>query len=114
MHAAFPVVLVVASAVVYHLAQKSLGTTSSPWPVLALAYAVALVLTLLLALANGDELLRLPPRPERTAALFIGLGALGVEAGFFFAYRAGWSLASASTIGNATATVILATVGILV
>jgi len=114
MHAASPVVLVIVSAVVYHLAQKSLGTTSSPWPVLALAYAVALVLTLVLALANGDDLLRLPARPEGTAALFIGLGALGVEAGFFFAYRAGWPLASASVIGNTIVTVILAAVGILV
>lgn len=113
MQAAFPVVLVIVSAVVYHLAQKSLGTTTSPWPVLALAYAVALVLTLVLALVSGDDLLRLPARPERTAALLIGLGALGVEAGFFFAYRAGWSLASASVIGNALVTVILATIGIL-
>lgn len=114
MQAALPVVLVIASAVVYHLAQKSLGTTSSPWPVLALAYAVALVLTIVLALASGDDLLQLPARHERTAALLIGLGALGVEAGFFFAYRAGWPLASASVVGNALVTVILATIGILV
>lgn len=114
MQAALPVVLVITSAVVYHLAQKSLGTTSSPWPVLALAYAVALALTLVLALVNGDDLLCLPAPPERLAALLIGLGALGVEAGFFFAYRAGWSLASASVIGNAIVTVILAAVGILV
>lgn len=114
MSAAFPVVLVIASAVVYHLAQKSLGAASSPWPVLALAYAVALGLTLVFALLSGDSLTCLPARPERTAALLIGLGALGVEAGFFFAYRAGWPLASASVIGNATVAVILATVGLLV
>lgn len=114
MHAAFPVALVIVSAVVYHLAQKSLGAASSPWPVLALAYAIALVITLLLALASGDDLVRLPPRSDATAALLIGLGALGVEAGFFFAYRAGWPLASASVIANAVVTVILAAIGALV
>lgn len=114
MHAASPVVLVIVSAVVYHLAQKSLGPTSSPWPVLALAYAVALALTLVLALANGDDLLRLPARADGAAAVLIGLGALGVEAGFFFAYRAGWPLASASVTANTIVTVILATIGALV
>ena len=114
MSAAFPVVLVIVSAVVYHLAQRSLGGAASPWPVLALAYAVALALAVTLGVLAGDGLPRLPDRADRTAALLIGLGALGVEAGFFLAYRAGWPLASASVLGNMIVTVILATIGVLV
>ncbi len=114
MPAVLPVLIVIASAVVYHLAQKSLGgSTASPWPVLMLAYGVAFAITLVLALATGDGAPRLPGRPERAAALLIAIGAVGIEAGFVFAYRAGWPLASASVVGNVTVTVILATIGIL-
>ncbi len=114
MPTALPVVVVIVSAVAYHLAQRALGAgpAASPWPVLALAYGAACVVTLVLALVTGDGL-RVPARPERAAALVIAAGAIGIEAGFFFAYRAGWPLASASVLGNVVVTLILAGIGIV-
>lgn len=113
MLAVFPIVIVVVSAVIYHLAQKSLGggPTASPWPTLAFAYGAAFLITLVVAWATSDGALRLPAKPERSAALMIAIGAIGVEAGFFFVYRAGWPLASASVVANVAVTLILATIG---
>ena len=113
MHAALPIVVVIVSAVVYHLAQKSAGSATSPWPLLALAYGAAFVITVALALATSDDALRMPTRSERAAAVLIGVAALGIEAGFFFTYRAGWPLASASVVGNVSTTIVLALIGVI-
>lgn len=103
-------VTVIVSGIVYHLAQK-LAVAPTPWLMLAIAYATALALTLALAVANGDAS-RLPDRGEWVAGLLIGLAAFGIEAGFFYLYRSGWPLASASVIASVSVTAILAIIGI--
>jgi drug/metabolite transporter (DMT)-like permease len=111
MLAAFSLAVVIVSSVAYHLAQKT-SSGSNPWPLLAIAYAVALALSIALSLfANGAA--RLPVRAEWAAGLVLGAAVFGIEAGFFFLYRAGWPLASASMIANISVAAILAAVGIL-
>ncbi len=113
MSAAFLLAIVVASGIVYHIAQKASGAVS-PWPMLVVAYGAALALAIGLALASGDVARWHLGRAEWTAGLLVGLAAFGVEAGFFFLYRSGWPLASASVIANASSTAVLALVGIIV
>jgi drug/metabolite transporter (DMT)-like permease len=110
MAAALPLALIVVSGIAYHVAQKLSGA-ASPWPLLAVAYGAALALALALALASPGA--ARPPlgRAEWAAGLLLGLAAFGIEAGFFFAYRAGWKLGSASVITNASVTTVLALVG---
>lgn len=112
MLALWPVVLVVVSSVGYHLSQRALGAAGNPWSALAVAYGVALVACLALALVSPDGL-RVPGRPERNAGLVIGAAALGIEAGFYFIYRAGWPLASAGVIASLAVTTILAVLGVV-
>jgi drug/metabolite transporter (DMT)-like permease len=104
-------VTVIAAGIVYHLAQK-LAVATTPWSMLAIAYATALTLTIVLAIASGN-VMRLPARGEWIAGLLIGLAAFGIEAGFFFIYRSGWPLASASVIASVSVTAILAIIGIV-
>lgn len=101
----------VVSGVVYHLAQKVAGA-ASPWPMLAVAYGAAFALTLALALRSGGGLRWQPARGDLAAGLLIGLAAFGVEASFFFLYRSGWPLATASVIASVAVTAVLAVVGI--
>jgi drug/metabolite transporter (DMT)-like permease len=111
--AALPLAIIVVSGIVYHVAQKLAGA-ASPWPMLAVAYGAALALALALALANRGAVRLSPGRTEWAAGLLLGLAAFGIEAGFFFAYRAGWKLGSASVITNASVTAVLALVGAVV
>jgi hypothetical protein len=104
-------VTVIVSGIVYHLAQK-LAVASTPWSMLAIAYAMALMMTVGLAIASG-EALRMPARGVWLAGLVIGLAAFAIEAGFFFLYRWGWPLASASVIASISVTAILALIGIV-
>lgn len=103
--------LLIASGVVYHLAQRASGAVS-PWPMLAVAYGAAFALASLLAVTTGPRWQ--PGRAELVAGLAVGLAAFGIEAGFFFIYRSGWSLSSASVIANVSVSAILAIVGIAV
>ena len=103
-------VVVTVSGVVYHLAQKVAGK-ASPWPTLAIAYGAAFVATLLVGF---HERAPLPTRTGATAGLMIGLSAFGIEVGFFFLYRAGWPLASASVITGIAGTALLALLGVSV
>jgi len=111
MSAAFPLAIIIVSGIVYHLAQKGSGA-ASPWPLLATAYGAAFALAIALALVSQQPA-RWRPGREGTAGLLLGLAAFGIEAGFFFIYRAGWPLASASVISNIAVTAVLAVVGIL-
>jgi drug/metabolite transporter (DMT)-like permease len=113
MPALVPIVIVVVSGILYHLAQKT-SAAASPWPMLAVAYGAALGLSLVLALASGDGRRAALGRAECSAGLLLGLAAFGIEAGFFFVYRAGWKLASVSVIANASVTAVLALVGVAV
>jgi drug/metabolite transporter (DMT)-like permease len=110
MSGAFPLVVVIVSAVAYHLAQRAAGhAAASPWPMLAVAYGLAFLVAATLAILSPHS----ADRGARTAGLWIGLAMLGIEAGFFFVYKAGWPLATASVIGNVSVTLILATIGIV-
>lgn len=110
MRGVFLLGTVIVSGVIYHLAQRTAGTTS-PWAMLSVAYGVAFAATLVLAGADGASW---PGRQASLAGLLIGLSAFGIEAGFFFIYRAGWPLASASVIASISATAILAVIGVIV
>jgi drug/metabolite transporter (DMT)-like permease len=105
--------VVIVCGVAYHLAQRGAGATS-PWPMLAVAYAAALALSLALGFARGPSRFGQATRGECITGLLIGLAAFGVEAGFYYVYRAGWPLASASVIASLVSTAILALVGITV
>jgi drug/metabolite transporter (DMT)-like permease len=111
--AALPLGIIIVSGIVYHVAQKGSGA-ASPWPMLAVAYGAAFALAIALAVASGRTARWQPGRGELAAGLLLGLAAFGIEAGFFFIYRAGWPLASASVIANISVTAVLAVVGILV
>jgi len=111
MRAPLPLATVIVSGIVYHLAQKASGA-ARPWPMLAVAYGAAFAIALVLAVAGGGQ--ALAPGRERAAGLLLGLAVFGVEAGFFFIYRAGWPLASASTLASVVVTAVLALVGIVV
>jgi drug/metabolite transporter (DMT)-like permease len=110
MPALFPLAVVIVSGIVYHLAQKASGP-ATPWPMLAVAYGAAFAVAVTVTRSAGGAGWQ-PSRAEWVAGLLIGLAAFGIEAGFFFIYRAGWPLASASVIANLAVTASLALVGV--
>lgn len=106
-----PLLLAVAGAVVYHVAQKSVPAASAPFVVIGLAYAAGLAVCVAAVVAGGADVgstLRASWRP----AIAVGLGALAIETGFLLAYRAGWPISTASLGVNVTVAVVLLVVGL--
>ena len=115
------IVIVIASSVLYHLAQKA-GASARPWPMLTVAYGVAFVISLVLnqrARFSNTSCSRIdadlasivwgasPPRraelvepPRGRSPGRRGLWPL-------------WPLASVSVIANVAVTVVLAAIGMV-
>jgi drug/metabolite transporter (DMT)-like permease len=111
-----PLLLIIGSGVVYHVAQRAAaGASSSPWPLLTLTYGVAFVACLAIAWAEGGAMFRrVPERGTLLAGVALGMAVLGVELGFFLAYRAGSALNSVSVLSNLGVTAALAVIGIAI
>lgn len=106
-----PLLLAVAGATAYHLAQKSVPGDAAPFVVIAVAYLAGFVASVGAVLAGGApvaETVRAAWKP----AVAIGLSALTIEAGFLLAYRAGWPISTASLISNTAVAVLLLGAGL--
>lgn len=99
---AWPMALIVASFLVYHLVAKALRPDLDPLLFLSATYAVALAGTLALwagkALGGGAA----PQGGDLALAVAFGLCLIGIEVGFIMAYRNGWPVSVAPTFGNVT------------
>jgi drug/metabolite transporter (DMT)-like permease len=110
-----PVVVVVASATLYHITQKSIGRGVNPWGALAAVYFVAFVGTLI-----GACLVKAPATgytkifTSIPAIFFLGVACIGIEAGYLFAYRRGGNISALYTQTSAGMCFSLFLVGLLV
>lgn len=113
---AVPLVLTVGSGVLYHLAIKGQSGAPSPWAFLTVAYAVALVLSAaawgVAGLGGGGGAAPCLDRRVWLGAGLLGLAAVGIEVGYFLAYRAGWGLGQVSIVNAGCVAAVLALVGV--
>ncbi len=107
--------VVVSSVFLYHVVIRYTPAHVHPILSLAATYVVAFLATLALFFAFplkgalGGELRALP-----WASYVLGITIVGIEAGFLWAYRSGWTLGTAALTANAAAAVLLLLVGLLV
>ena len=107
----WPIALAVLSNVVYHISSKSVPENVSPFASLTVTYLIAALVSALLhyALAGGSivkEYSRL-----NWAPFALGLVIVGLEAGFMYAYKAGWQVSSAALVQSCFLAIILIFVG---
>jgi hypothetical protein len=114
MTAAVPFLLTVGSGVLYHLALRGQSGHASPWGFLTAAYLFAgLLCASAWAIAGGSVAVVLDRRVAGGAVL-LGLAAVGIELGYFLAYRAGWGLGQVSIVNAGLVAVVLALIGVTV
>ena len=109
-----PILLMIASTTMYHIAQKSVPNQVNPLFSLAINYLTALAGTLLL----------IPLFPARAAGPWsvkginwasaaVGVSIVGIELSVLLAYRTGWRLSLLATLGNTASALLLVGVGLL-
>lgn len=110
----WPIALVVLSNTLYHICSKSSPDKISPFATLTITYLIGAALSLVLYLitTGGGNLLKELPKMNWVPYV-LGIVVVGLEAGWIYAYKAGWQVGTASTIQSSVLAVSLLIVGCL-
>ena len=108
----WPIALVVLSNVVYHICAKSTPEAMNPLASLTITYAVGAVASAILyyALNKGGSLIR-EYAHLNWAPFVLGVAIVGLEAGFIYAYKAGWMVSTAQIVQASFLAIALLIVG---
>lgn len=108
----FAIALVLLGNVLYHLGLRAIPREANPAVATLAAYLVATVATAatLPFLARGVPLLP-AARLLNWSTVVVGVAIVGIELGYLLAYRAGWTLSTASVTANVSLAVVLLGIG---
>ncbi len=112
---AWPIALVVLSNVFYQICAKSVPDRLNPFAALAVTYLVGAAASIVLFFILGKNANFIKEIGKINWAPFVlGLVIVGLEVGFIYAYKAGWSVSTASLVQGCALAIILIFVGFLV
>ncbi len=110
-----PIIMIVASNCLYHVCSKSMPNYVNAFGGLMITYITGAIVSGLIFICMV--------KPENTlvelakvnwASIVLGLAIVGLEAGYVYAYRAGWQVNSAPLVANTLLAIALLFVGALV
>lgn len=111
----WPIALVVLSNVVYQICAKSVPDGMNPFASLIVTYLVGAAASAVFFFIQSKNTNLLKELGKLNWAPFVlGLVIVGLEVGFIYAYKAGWSVSTASLVQGAALAVILIFVGWLI
>ena len=110
----WPIALVVLSNVVYQICAKSVPEGINPFASLTVTYLVGAVASAVLffVLGSGGNLLKEYGKLN-WAPVVLGIVIVGLEAGWIFAYRAGWPVSKGFIVHSVFLSIALIFVGYL-
>ena len=109
----WPIALVVLSNTLYQICAKSIPETVNPIASLTITYLTAAAASVVLyCVLNRDVNLVQQWRQVNWASIVLGLVLVGLEAGFIYAYKAGWQVSTAATVQSAFLAILLLAVGV--
>lgn len=110
----WPIALIVFSNTLYQVCAKSVPEGMNPFASLTVTYLVGALLSgiLYFALGNGGNLLKEYSKMN-WAPVVLGLVIVGLEAGYIFAFKAGWQVSTAQVVQAALLAGVLLFVGYL-
>ncbi len=108
----WPIALVVLSNVVYQICAKSVPAAMNPFASLTVTYLVAAVASALLFFTLGSDANLLKEYEKLNWAPFVlGIVIIGLEAGWIYAYKAGWQVSTGFIVQSALLAAALLFVG---
>ncbi len=110
----WPLGLVVLSNVFYQICAKSVPQKMDPFASLTVTYLVGAVVSLVLYyVINKNSNIIADYKQVNWAPFVLGIVIVGLEVGYIYAYKAGWSVSTAPIVQAAVLAVILIFVGYL-
>ena len=109
---AWPLALVVTSNIVYQVCAKSMPESMNPFASLTIIYLIGTLASAarFFVLGNGASLFE-EYRKMNWAPVVMGLVVVGLEAGWIYAYKAGWQVSTGFIVQSAFLAVGLLVVG---
>ena len=105
--------LAVVGSLIYHVSSRAIDHRLPPSIALAIAYGAALLMVLAAGVVGERRSLTTGAFKYVTwATIGLAVGVVLIEAGFLFAYRAGWKLSLAALVANVASAVLLVAVGV--
>lgn len=110
----WPIALVITANTVYQICAKLLPADIDPFASLTVTYFVGAAASLILFFALGKNTNILKEYTKLNWTPFVlGIVIVGLEAGFIYAYKAGWKVSTASVVQSSVLSVALILVGAL-
>ncbi len=110
----WPIALVVASNIVYQICAKSVPKEMNPFASLTITYVVGAIISIILYYALNENANLLKEYAYINWAPFVlGIVIVGLEIGFIYAYKAGWTVSTASIMQSSFLAIALIIVGYL-
>lgn len=108
----WPLALVVLSNVFYQICTKSVPDAINPFASLTVTYLVGAAASLLMffVTSRGSSLFAEYGKIN-WASFVLGLSIIGLEVGFIYMYKAGWTISTAQVVQSAVLAIILIGVG---
>lgn len=110
----WPIALVVLSNTIYQICAKSVPDNVNPFASLTVTYTIgAIASAVMYLLLNRQGSLIKEISRMNWAPFVFGLVLVGLEAGWIYAYKAGWQVSTATIVQSSFLAVILIFVGLL-
>lgn len=108
----WPFALVIVSNTIYQICTKSVPDKMNPFASLTVTYIIAAAASAILYyLLDGKTGMLQEYRKLNWSPFILGIVIVGLEAGWIYAYKAGWQVSSAQIIQSAVLGIILIFVG---
>jgi drug/metabolite transporter (DMT)-like permease len=108
-----PMLMVIASNVIYHNVSKNTPADANPMLSLAGTYLVSFICCMVIYWVLMPHNFQTDLRHLNWSTWALGIAIIGLEAGYLLIYRAGWAVSQASLIANICVAVVLAVIGVL-
>jgi drug/metabolite transporter (DMT)-like permease len=106
-----PILLIVASNIIYNIATKSTPGEANPFLSLTVTYMVGTFITFVAYwLSFSDNLLI---KKLNWTSFLLGFAIVGLEVGYIYLYRAGWNIGIGSLVANIILAIALIGIGVL-
>ena len=110
----WPILIVIASNTFYNICMKSMPSDVNPFGDLMVTYLVsAIISAIIFIFMAGPSNVSLEIGKINWTSIILALAIVGLEVGYVFVYRVGWSVSTASIVANIGLACVLIVVGYL-
>ena len=110
----WPILIVILANTFYNICMKSMPSDVNPFGALMVTYFVAAIISaIIFTFAVGPDNVSAEISKVNWTSIILALAIVGLEVGYVFVYRAGWSVSTASVVANIGLACVLLVVGYL-